>query len=66
MKEPPPLQKGKVTTIITMGIDLAKSIWAVHGVNENGQAELVKPQVFRYQLLPFSAHLPQPSARPDL
>ena len=38
-------------TIITIGIDLAKNIFAVHGVNENGRAELVKPKVSRDQLL---------------
>ena len=39
-------------TIITIGIDLAKNIFAVHGVNESGHAELVKPRVSRDQLLP--------------
>ena len=39
-------------TIITIGIDLAKHIFAVHGVNESGHAELVKPRVSREQLLP--------------
>jgi transposase len=37
-------------SIITIGIDLAKNIFAVHGVNENGKAELVKPKVPRDQL----------------
>ena len=31
--------------IITIGIDLAKNIFAVHGVNENGQPALVKPKI---------------------
>ena len=31
-------------SIIVIGIDLAKSIFAVHGVNQDGQAELVKPR----------------------
>ena len=44
-------------TIITIGIDLAKNIFAVHGVNENGHAELVKPKVSRDQLLPLIANL---------
>ena len=35
--------------IITIGIDLAKNVFAVHGVNENGKAELVKPKVPRDQ-----------------
>ena len=45
-------------TIITIGIDLAKNIFAVHGVNENGRAELVKPKISRDQLLPLIANLP--------
>ena len=28
---------------MTIGIDLAKNIFVVHGVNEGGHAELVKP-----------------------
>ena len=44
--------------IITVGIDLAKNIFAVHGVNESGKAELVKPKVPRDQLLPLIANLP--------
>lgn len=31
--------------IITIGIDLAKNVFAVHGVNESGKAELVDPRV---------------------
>jgi len=45
-------------SIITIGIDLAKNIFAVHGVNEQGKAELVKPKVQRDQLLPLIANLP--------
>lgn len=45
-------------SIITIGIDLAKNVFAVHGVNENGRAELVKPKVARDQLLPLIANLP--------
>ena len=45
-------------TIITIGIDLAKNIFAVHGVNENGKAVLVKPRVSRDPLLPLIAQLP--------
>lgn len=45
-------------SIITVGIDLAKNIFAVHGVNKSGQAELVKPKVQRDQLLPLIANLP--------
>jgi transposase len=44
--------------IITVGIDLAKNIFAVHGVNEAGKHELIKPKVTRDQLLPLVANLP--------
>ncbi len=36
--------------IITIGIDLAKNVFAVHGFNETGKPELVKPKVVRDQL----------------
>ena len=45
-------------SIITIGIDLAKNIFAVHGVNKSGRAELVKSKVSRDQLLPLIANLP--------
>jgi transposase len=44
--------------IITVGIDLAKNVFAVHGVDENGKAALVKPKVTREQLLPLIVQLP--------
>ena len=44
--------------IITVGIDLAKNVFAVHGVNDTGKAELVKPKVPREQLLGLIAKLP--------
>ncbi len=37
-------------SIVSAGIDLAKNIFAVHGVDENGKAVLIKPKVFREQL----------------
>ncbi len=33
--------------IITIGIDLAKNVFAVHGVDETGKAILIKPRVPR-------------------
>ena len=45
-------------TIITIGIDLAKNIFAVHRLNESGHTELVKPKVSRNQLLPLIANFP--------
>ena len=44
--------------IITVGIDLAKHIFAVHGVSETGQAVLIKPKVARDQLHTLVAQLP--------
>ncbi len=44
--------------IITVGIDLAKNIFAVHGVSETGQAVLIKPRVPRDQLAALIAQLP--------
>ena len=45
-------------SIITIGIDLAKNVFAVHGVNESGEVELVKPKVLPDQRLPLIANLP--------
>ena len=45
-------------SIITIGIDLAKNVFAVHGVDENGKAALIKPKVARDQLLLLIANLP--------
>jgi transposase len=42
----------------TVGIDLAKSVFAVHGVDEAGKAVLIKPRVSRDQLLALIAQLP--------
>jgi transposase len=36
-------------SIITVGIDLAKNVFAVHGVDDNGKPVLVKPKVAREQ-----------------
>jgi transposase len=44
--------------IMTLGIDLAKSVFAVHGVDESGKPALVRPNVRRDQLLELVANLP--------
>ena len=44
--------------IITVGIDLAKNVFAVHGVNDSGKPVLVKPKVSRADLLLLVAQLP--------
>jgi len=44
--------------IVTVGIDLAKNVFAVHGVDDNGKFVLVKPRVARDKLLELVAKLP--------
>lgn len=45
-------------TITTVGIDLAKNVFAVHGVDQNGKTVLVKPRVSRAALPELIAGLP--------
>lgn len=45
-------------SIVTVGIDLAKNIFALHGVDEAGKVVLAKPRVMRDQLATFVAQLP--------
>ena len=44
--------------IVTIGIDLAKYVFAIHGVDEAGKAMLIKPRVPRDQLVTLIAQLP--------
>ncbi len=37
-------------TVVTVGIDLAKNVFAIHGVDKNGKPVLVKPKVPRAAL----------------
>ena len=41
-------------TIVTVGIDLAKNVFAVHGVDETGKPVLARPDVPRAKLLASS------------
>ena len=43
--------------IKTVGIDLAKNVFQIHGANEHGKAVLRK-QLRRDQVAPFFANLP--------
>jgi transposase len=45
-------------SIVTVGIDLAKNVFAVHGVDDNGKSVLVKPKVARRDLAALIAQLP--------
>jgi transposase len=44
--------------IVTLGIDLAKNVFALHGVGPTGKPELVRPEVRRSRLLELVASLP--------
>lgn len=44
--------------IVTVGIDLAKNVFALHGVDQYGKAIFIKPKVVRGQLLEMVAQLP--------
>ena len=44
--------------IVTVGIDLAKNVFAVHGIDESGKAVLIRPSVKRAALLGLIAGLP--------
>ena len=39
-----------MTAIVTIGIDLAKNVFAVHGVGATGKLALVRPSVPRAKL----------------
>ena len=43
--------------IVTVGIDLAKNVFALHGVDQSGKAVFIKPKVVRGQLLEMVAVL---------
>lgn len=45
-------------TIIATGIDLAKNVFALHGVNATGEGQLRQPKVTRGKLLEVVAALP--------
>ena len=47
-----------MSAIVTIGIDLAKNVFAVHGVDATGKSALVRPSVPRAKLLELIAALP--------
>ena len=50
--------EGEVMAILHVGIDLAKNVFAVHGVDEHGKPALVRPSVVRTKLHELIATLP--------
>ena len=51
--------------ITTIGLDLAKNVFQVHGFDATGQA-VVRKSLRRSQMLPFFAKLPPPGRRRGL
>ena len=49
--------------IVIVEIDLAKNVFAVHGVDETGKPALVRPEVPRAKLLELIATLPSVALR---
>ena len=47
-----------MSAIVTIGIDLAKNVFAIHGVDATGKSTLVRPSVPRAKLLELIAALP--------
>ena len=52
------IRKGKFMAILTVGIDLAKNVFAVHGVGHSGAVQLRQPKVARAKLNALIASLP--------
>lgn len=52
------VQNASADVVTVIGIDLAKNVFALHGINVAGQAILVRPSVRREQLLDVLAQLP--------
>jgi transposase len=49
--------RGEIMAIVTVGIDLAKNVFAVHCVDEVGKPALVRPEVPRAKLIELIANL---------
>src|SRR5678816_1411784 len=46
-----------MSTVVTIGLDLAKAIFQIHGVDEAGRAVL-RRRLSRHELIPYFAKLP--------
>jgi len=51
------MKKNSIKTVSVMGIDLAKNVFQLHGVNEQGEV-VVRKQLKRSQMLRYFARLP--------
>lgn len=54
----PTHREGEIMAIVTVCIDLAKNVFAVHGVDESGKVILIRPSVKRAALLELVDKLP--------
>ena len=52
------LGRGSLVTIVCVGIDLAKNVFALHGVNATGAVQLRQPKLARAKLTEVVAALP--------
>jgi transposase len=52
------LWKGKSMAIVSVDLDLAKNVFAIHGVDESGKPALVRPSVPCAKLIELIASLP--------
>lgn len=52
------VKNASLDAVTVVGIDLAKNVFAIHGINALGKPVLVKPNVKRDQLLDLLASLP--------
>jgi transposase len=46
-----------MSTVVTIGLDIAKSVFQIHGVDDTGRA-ILRRRVSRYELVPYFAKLP--------
>jgi len=51
--------------ILTVGIDRAKNVFALHSVNETGKPELLRPAVLREKLHELVASMPSCGGKRD-
>ncbi len=49
---------GEVMAIVTVAMDLAKNIFAGHGIDEGGKATLVRQEIPRAKLAKLIANMP--------
>ena len=51
------MKKSNTKQVAVMGIDLAKNVFQLHGVNDEGEV-VIRRQLKRHQMLAFFARLP--------